>query len=195
MLGFVGEHTFPKWINTNYLKSNSVLVRPVRMRRTDTGKKRRVAEVLLDAMMNNGLPSLLRYGDRNAMRFSIENRVPFLTIPLAEFLLSLPEHFLISEEGETKSIFRAAMRGIVPDQILDRRDKVGFESPMGSWVSEIIEKIKLTRSLEKDLEMVNFKKIKMFDSRFNIKESMRSQDWRLINLLFWTKFFVVKKNN
>jgi asparagine synthase (glutamine-hydrolysing) len=145
--------------------------------------------------MNNGLPSLLRYGDRNAMRFSIENRVPFLTIPLAEFVLSLPEHFLISEEGETKSIFRAAMRGIVPDQILDRRDKVGFESPMGGWVSEIIEKIKLTRSLEKDLEMVNFKKIKMFDSGFNIKESMRSQDWRLINLLFWTKFFVVKKNN
>jgi len=35
----------------------------------------------------------------------------------------------------------------------------------------------------------------MFDNGFNIKESMRSQDWRLINLLFWTKFFVLKKNN
>ena len=195
MQGLIGEQKVPQWVNKNYLKSNSILFRPVRMNRTKIGKRRRVAEVLLDAMMNNGLPSLLRYGDRNAMRFSIENRVPFLTIPLAEFVLSLPEHFLISEEGETKSIFRAAMRGIVPDQILDRRDKVGFESPMGGWVSEIIEKIKLTRSLEKELEMVNFNKIKMFDSGFNIKESMRSQDWRLINLLFWTKFFVLKKNN
>ena len=190
MQGLVGEQTVPKWINKNYFKSNSILFRPVRMNRTNNGKRRRVAEVLLDSMMNNGLPSLLRYGDRNAMRFSIENRVPFLTLPLAEFVLSLPEHFLISEEGETKSIFREAMRGIVPDQILDRRDKVGFESPMGGWISEIIEKIKLTKSLEKDLKMINFNKIEMFDSGFNFKESMRSQDWRLINLLFWKKYFV-----
>jgi asparagine synthase (glutamine-hydrolysing) len=160
-----GEHNIPQWLNKKYLQTNSVQFSPSRLNRTKAGKRRRVAEVLLESIINNGLTSLLRYGDRNAMRFSIENRVPFLTIQLAEFVLSLPENFLISEEGETKSIFREAMRGIVPDEILDRRDKVGFESPLGDWVSEIIEKIELTRFLEKELLMINFNKIEKFRSR------------------------------
>ena len=72
------------------------------------------------------MPSLLRYGDRNAMAFSIKNRVPFLTLPMAEFLLSLPEHYLISATGETKAVLRAAMRSILPDTVLDRRYEIEF---------------------------------------------------------------------
>lgn len=188
---FGGERRGHKWINKDHLKSNSVQLRPVRMKRAKTGKKRRVTEVLLDALMNNGLPSLLRYGDRNAMRFSIENRVPFLTIPLAELLLSLPEHFLISEQGETKSVFRAALRGIVPNEILDRRDKVGFESPMGKWVSELKDKIKRTKPLEGALKLINFDKIEEFNNSTQGREAIRSQDWRLVNLLFWAENFIV----
>lgn len=82
-----------------------------------------------------GLPGLLRHGDRNAMAFSIENRVPFCTIPLAEFCLSLPPEYLVDRRGVTKKVFRAAMRGIVPDAILDRRDKIGFATPELSWQS------------------------------------------------------------
>ena len=70
---------------------------------------------------------MLRHGDRNSMYWSIESRVPFLTIDLAEFVLSLPESYLVSRDGETKYIFREAMRGIVPDEILNRRDKIGFQ--------------------------------------------------------------------
>ena len=76
---------------------------------------------------------MLRYGDRNAMRFSIENRVPFLTLPLAEFILSLPEQYMIAENGEPKSVFRSAMRGNVPKTGLDRRDKMGFGTTKGEW--------------------------------------------------------------
>ena len=52
------------------------------------------------------------------MHFSIENRVPFLTLPIAEFMLTLPESYLVSEIGETKSLFRSAMQDIVPNEIL-----------------------------------------------------------------------------
>ena len=68
------------------------------------------------------------------MRWSIESRVPFLTIELAEFCLGLPESLLLSQSGETKSVFRTAMRGIVPDAILDRRDKIGFRTPEHAWL-------------------------------------------------------------
>ncbi len=71
------------------------------------------------------------------MAWSIESRVPFLTPALAEFVLALPEEYLISPDGVTKHVFREAMRGIVPDAILDRRDKIGFATPEKKWLTEL----------------------------------------------------------
>ena len=110
--GLVGVQTVPSWMNKKVLQDLNINMRPIRSTRLASASGRRVVEVLFCAMSEGGLPSLLRYGDRNAMNFSIENRVPFLTVPLAEFLLSLPEKYLISEDGQTKSVFRAAMRGV-----------------------------------------------------------------------------------
>lgn len=98
---------------------------------------RRLAEVLRLTQSGQGLHSLLRHGDRNAMRWSIESRVPFLTNELSAFLLSLPEDYLISQQGETKHVFRAALRGIVPDSVLDRKDKVGFATPEQGWLRSL----------------------------------------------------------
>ena len=76
-----------------------------------------------------GIPNLLRHGDRSSMNFSIESRVPFLTREMAEYCLALPEEYLVTRDCLTKAVFRKAMRGIVPDAILDRRDKIGFATP------------------------------------------------------------------
>jgi asparagine synthase (glutamine-hydrolysing) len=190
-----GVQKIPDWINQSFLRKINLNERPIRTASSRKGRKRRVAEVLYDSLTNYGLPSLLRYGDRNAMRFSIENRVPFLTIPLAEFLLTLPEEFLISQDGETKSIFRAAMRGIVPDIILDRRDKVGFEVPMGKWVYEMKKEINEADFLQEDLNILNFTSVKrILTENIHNQEKMPLQHWRLINLIFWYKE-VLKKYN
>lgn len=62
------------------------------------------------------------------MAFSIESRVPFLDHRLVDLSFRMPtEHKVLG--GETKRVLRAAMRGIVPDQILDRKDKTGFITP------------------------------------------------------------------
>lgn len=82
----------------------------------------------------NSLPALLRYEDRNSMHFSLESRVPFLDHRLVETVLGLPDDALL-QRGRTKAVLRDAMRGIVPDIVLDRRDKLGFASPMGEWVA------------------------------------------------------------
>jgi asparagine synthase (glutamine-hydrolysing) len=84
-----------------------------------------------------GLPMLLRHGDRNSMRFSIESRVPFLDRGLTEFLFSLPEEWLVGPDGTTKRILRDAVRGWVPDAVIDRRDKIGFETPENDWQDRI----------------------------------------------------------
>jgi asparagine synthase (glutamine-hydrolysing) len=84
---------------------------------------------------SDGLPALLRYEDRNSMAFGIETRVPFLDYRLAEHTMRLPDRLRVNR-GETKVVLRRAMRGRVPHQILDRRDKVGFATPQRHWLSQ-----------------------------------------------------------
>jgi asparagine synthase (glutamine-hydrolysing) len=45
----------------------------------------------------------------------------------------LPDALLIADDGTTKSLLRQALRGLVPDTILDRRDKIGFATPQAEW--------------------------------------------------------------
>jgi asparagine synthase (glutamine-hydrolysing) len=96
-----------------------------------------LTEALASSFATTNLPSLLRYEDRNSMIHSIESRVPFLTRPLVDFIFTLPEHFLIGDDGTNKSILRAALRGLVPDPILDRRDKIGFATPERGWLERL----------------------------------------------------------
>ena len=81
------------------------------------------------------LPWLMRYADRNAMSFSIENRLPFLNPRLVEFVLGLPEEHFITSDGLGKALLREAMRGLVPDLILRRRARVGFDVPLEAWLT------------------------------------------------------------
>ena len=74
------------------------------------------------------LPTLLHTEDLNAMAFSIESRVPFLDHRLVQLCFSMPNEHKV-HRGETKRVLRAAMRGIVPDYVLDRKDKTGFITP------------------------------------------------------------------
>lgn len=92
-----------------------------------------------------GLVNLFRLADRNAMRFSIENRVPFSTAKLANLALSFPASFHFGPSGESKYVLRRAARGLVPDAILDRRDKIGFANDdadnllkCDGWVDEAV---------------------------------------------------------
>ena len=84
-------------------------------------------------LTSTSVPALLKIEDRNSMAWSIESRVPYLDHELAQFALALPvEHKL--RNGRTKSVLRSAMSGVVPDPVLDRRDKFNFFAPFSSWM-------------------------------------------------------------
>lgn len=78
------------------------------------------------------LPEFLRYADRNSMAFGREVRLPFLDHRLAEYCFSLPPDLLLSK-AVTKVVLREAMRGIVPDEVLDRKDKLAYAPPQKQW--------------------------------------------------------------
>jgi asparagine synthase (glutamine-hydrolysing) len=131
---------------------------------------------------------LLRYEDRNSMCWSIESRVPFLTIELIEFLLSLPSDFLVSDKGETKRLFRAAMRGIVPDEILNRKDKIGFDTPEKKWILNSWDVLKIKLNNIKLPNILNYSLvIKYIETGLQNDKYYSSQIWRIINFCLWIK--------
>lgn len=81
------------------------------------------------------LPHLLRYEDRNSMAFGIEARVPFLDHRLVELAFAGAAPWRI-HKGWTKWVLRQAMDRIVPDSIIWRANKIGFETPEAEWLDQ-----------------------------------------------------------
>jgi asparagine synthase (glutamine-hydrolysing) len=187
-----GSDPFPKWINREPLIECGVLGHfPTRQRFQQSSDGRRLMANLAVALTQKGLPELLRHGDRNSMRFSVESRVPFLTLEMVNLLLSLPESYLISSNGETKHIFRAAMRGIVPDEILNRRDKIGFATPEQAWLFSMAETVR--DWLHVDLKVPFFNQARMlqeFEQIIAGKKAFSWQVWRWINFCRWHSLFI-----
>jgi asparagine synthase (glutamine-hydrolysing) len=80
---------------------------------------------------SGGLVNLLHYGDAISMANSLEARMPFMDYRLVDFVWSLPGNFKV-RMGIGKYIHRNAMRGLVPDWILDEKNKFGFNSPIAN---------------------------------------------------------------
>ncbi len=88
---------------------------------------------MLNEMRHETLPVFLREEDLNAMYFSVENRSPLLDCRLATFLFGVSNAHLI-HDGYTKYIMRAAVEGLVNDNVrLDKR-KRGFNASLFSLI-------------------------------------------------------------
>ena len=124
------------------------------------------------------------------MRWSIESRVPFLNPELSELLLSFPEKFLLSDVGETKSVFKESMRGIVDQRILDRKDKIGFASPQMKWVTRDLLNEDSVRDGLSSIEFFDPKLVQNYLGQSNIGGTKdMNQKWRIYNLIKWRQVF------
>ena len=88
---------------------------------------------MMNEMFHESVPVILHEDDLNAMYYSIENRSPYLDRNLFEYAYSIPTPNLI-RDGFNKALLRDAAREIVPDCVLDRRIKVGFNAPVLSFL-------------------------------------------------------------
>lgn len=132
------------------------------------------------------LPHLLRYEDRNSMRHSIETRLPFLDYRLVEFCVSLPLSLKI-KEGWTKYILRKGINDLLPESIVWRKNKFGFESPDRIWLSnyndQMMKEIKNSKVLNHYCDM---------DLLSNKYKSMSLKDkWMYFNIARWENVFKI----
>ncbi len=130
------------------------------------------------------------------MAHSVESRLPFLNPSIAKFALSLPEEFIISPIGTSKAVFREAMRGIVPDVILGRKDKMGFIAPQRKWWRETapyFEDLLSVGEANNLLPFVDFGRMRREWNAVLAGEGLPVfRMWRGMNLLAWTVTFGVE---
>ena len=82
--------------------------------------------------IKTSLVTLLHYDDHTSMAYSIESRLPFMDYRVIEFLASVPACYKI-HNGWTKYLARLAFDGKLPDDIVWRRDKMGWPIPEKTW--------------------------------------------------------------
>ncbi|MDF0591409.1 asparagine synthase (glutamine-hydrolyzing) [Candidatus Methanocrinis natronophilus] len=151
---------------------------------------------LYSNLTRDGLPQLLRYEDKNSMRWSIEARVPFLDYRLVELVSSLPSHFKI-RDGVTKYIFRKAIRGLVPDRIVGRRDKIGFATPDGEWMAsdELVgfaKDIFISQQFRSRTYWKQEEVMKLLEDHEAGRRNHCEMLWRLINAELWLRILIEK---
>lgn len=149
-------------------------------------------EVLQNEILNSNLQALLHYEDRNSMAFSIESRVPFLDYRFAEYTASLPLNQKI-RCGVTKYVLRNAIRGIVPEKIRTRMDKMGFVTPEEVWMGD-----NLYEFVAEVFGSDSFKQRKYWDAD-KVREEFRlyhlgksgysPEFWRVLCAELWLRIF------
>jgi len=136
---------------------------------------------------------LLHWEDRDSMAHSVESRVPFLDYRLVEFLLALPPSYKISE-GVTKRILRSAMASLLPREIMERKDKMGFLTAEETWVKEKSEtfRILLEEAIFRAGGILLKETLNDLDAVIRGDRPYDAAIWRMICFGHWMKVFNVK---
>jgi len=126
------------------------------------------------------IPGFVWYEDRNAMQYSIESRDPFLDYKLIEEMLKIPGKYKL-DNLYTKKILRDVMKGVLPQKILDRKDKKGFHSPINKYEKYInYNEILNDKEFQNNFNYLNIEKI--IQDEFIYR-------WRLFSIYKWYKIF------
>jgi len=102
--------------------------------RAEAAAMRNLDEIQRFDIERANLPALLRFEDKNSMRFAVETRLPFLDWRSVETALALPAEAKF-RRGWTKWLLRKAMAKRLPQEVTWRRWKIGFEAPAATWMS------------------------------------------------------------
>jgi len=147
--------------------------------------------LIQEQLASSVIPSSLLLEGCNSNAHGLENRLPYLVPSMIRMAGAMPSEYLVSNTGEAKSVLRHALRGMVPSDILDRRDRVGFAVPALPWLTElepwVLDQLRELRSLPFYQEA----------RRSGMPRNTRGADrptghdafntWRWIALLEWSK--------
>ncbi|NOS84493.1 MAG: asparagine synthase (glutamine-hydrolyzing) [Ignavibacteria bacterium] len=144
---------------------------------------------------NMTIPTLLHYEDRSSMAHSIESRVPFLDYRLVELGVNLSSKYL-SYNGESRPLYRKAMKDHLPPEVVNRKDKLGFPVPFAKWTyGSLKEQIndELLNGNSTIFEYINKSALERnLKGHFEKKKEYSWEIWRMLSLNNFLKLFCGK---
>ena len=153
----------------------------------------RLRRHLAHTLGRRGLPELLRYEDRNSMAHSIEARVPFLDHRLVELAYSLDGGQLIAR-GRTKDALRRALADLLPPEVRDRRDKLGFVTPEGRFMREALGDLAAETFASREFRQRGLVDpsavLERLERHRRGDRSAGMELWRALNVELWARTFL-----
>ncbi len=136
--------------------------------------------------LNMRLPELLLMRvDKMSMGVSLEGRVPFLDHKFVELAMSIPQE-VKTRNGELKHILKKAVRGLIPDELIDR-PKQGFGVPVYEWLFEKLGE-KTRQELSDFCDKTDF--LDKAEVLRYVDHNRGAQAWYLLNFALWWKDYI-----
>ena len=152
----------------------------------------RAADGMFKFDMRYYLDSLLTSEDRLSMAFSVESRVPLLDYRIAELAGRLGFEQKATP-GLSKRLLRLAVADIVPQEILARRDKRGFPTPIGAWLRDpslnLMERFVFNDNPFAERYFVLDQVRQLYNSRTLLSSDWSERLWRILNVCVWGQVF------
>lgn len=140
------------------------------------------------------LPALLQVEDRMSMAHGLESRVPLLDHKLVELAATIPADIKF-KDGDMKHIFKNVTRPYLPKSILERKDKMGFPTPLNDWINGeandfVMDILGSTKALNRDL--IDYKSV---ISELSEEGTFSRKVWGFLNLEIWNRQFSDKASD
>lgn len=142
--------------------------------------------------MFGSLPGLLQVEDRVSMAVSIESRVPILDRRIVDLISVMPARMKF-RGAEMKYLLKKTIRDMIPAEILNRKNKMGFPVPLHIWLKgktgEFAKDILLSKSSKERGIFIPAELEKMINRESQFGRSM----WGLLSLELWFRQFIDNK--
>ena len=152
----------------------------------------RLKNVLYYQIKENLYPTLF-VEDLNSMMNSIETRSPFLDRKLVEEVFKTPSKYFINL-GMNKSLLRSIGKNIVPEIILKKINKQGFNASLGS-IKMISKKYLINILNNKNMKQIFNKKIINYVNKIDLKNLNHNDNqflFRILSVSFFLKYHFKK---
>jgi asparagine synthase (glutamine-hydrolysing) len=141
--------------------------------------------------MLGSLPGLLQVEDRVSMSVSIESRVPLLDRRIVDLISRMPAGMKF-KGGEMKYLLKKTIKDIMPPEILNRKDKMGFPVPLHIWSKNKAKDFIMDTLLSKKARERNMINTEYVEKLILAEQPFSRGLWGLLSLELWHNQFIDK---
>lgn len=141
--------------------------------------------------MQGSLPGLLQVEDRVSMSVSIESRVPLLDRRIVDLISRMPAGMKF-KGGEMKYLLKKTVKNIMPEKIMERKDKMGFPVPLHLWSKNKSKEFIMDILLSKKAKERNIINTNHVEKLINSEQPFSRGLWGILSLELWYNQFVDK---